>query len=72
VVPEGGSPDVVALLARFLLADGDVHLDDVIEGPHEPTPPVLDLRLPTRPSRLERPAYLLTSATTYAGGEELT
>ena len=32
----GGAPDGVALLASYLFADGDVHLSDLIQGPHGP------------------------------------
>ena len=33
----GGSPDGVALLASFLFPDGDVHLNDVVQGAQGPS-----------------------------------
>ena len=67
----GGSPDGVAFLCSYLLPDGDVHLSDVVEdrtGRHASSG-----RRPTCPvaATSSRPVYVLTSSTTFSGGEEL-
>jgi hypothetical protein len=33
----GGAPDGVAFLASFLSANGEIHLNDIVEGPNGPT-----------------------------------
>jgi hypothetical protein len=67
----GGAPDGVALVASFLFADGEVHLDDIIEGPEGPTRQFWTASYLPGPRYLERAVYVLTSATTFSGGEEL-
>lgn len=67
----GGSPDGVAFLASYLFADGDVHLTDLIEGPHGPTRQYWTSAYLPGPRYLDRPVYLLTSATTFSGAEAL-
>jgi C-terminal processing protease CtpA/Prc len=67
----GGSPDGVAFLCSYFLPDGDVHLTDVIEGPRGPTRQYwTSAYLPGR-RYIGRPVHVLTSASTFSGGEEL-
>ena len=67
----GGSPDGVAFLCSFLFADGDVHLGDIVEGPAGPARQYWTSAYLPAPRYLERPVYVLTSASTFSGGEEL-
>jgi len=56
----GGAPDGVAFLASYLFADGDVHLTDLVQGPHGPSastgaPPMFRARATsTAPSTCSR------------------
>lgn len=67
----GGAPDGVALLASYLFADGDVHLSDIIQGPHGPTRQNWTFAYLPGPRYLDRPVYVITSATTFSGAEAL-
>ena len=67
----GGSPDGVVFLASYLFADGDVHLNDLIQGPHGPTRQYWTSAYLPGPRYLDRPVYVLTSATTFSGAEAL-
>jgi C-terminal processing protease CtpA/Prc len=67
----GGSPDGVALLASFLFPDGDVHLNDVVQGAQGPRRQYWTSAYVPGPRYLDRPVYVLTSSTTFSGGEEL-
>ena len=67
----GGSPDGVALLASFLFPDGDVHLNDVVQGAQGPRRQYWTAAYVPGPRYLDRPVYVLTSSTTFSGGEEL-
>jgi C-terminal processing protease CtpA/Prc len=67
----GGSPDGVALLSSYLFADGDVHLSDFVEGPAGPTRQYWTSAYLPGPRYLDRPVYVLTSGTTFSGGEAL-
>lgn len=67
----GGSPDGVVFLASFLFPDGDVRLSDFIEGPHGPTRQYWTCAYLPGPRYLDRAVYVLTSATTFSGGEAL-
>lgn len=67
----GGSPDGVAFMCSYLFADGDTHLNDVIEGPNGPLRQYWTFPQVPGPRYLDRPVYVLTSATTFSGGEEL-
>lgn len=66
----GGAPDGVAFLASFLFADGEVHLSDVVEGPHGPTRQLWTSGWLPGP-RYSGPVWILTSASTFSGGEAL-
>lgn len=67
----GGAPDGVAFLCSFLFADGEVHLNDIIEGPYGPTRQFWTSSHVPGPRYADRPIYALTSAKTFSGGEEL-
>ena len=67
----GGSPDGVAFLCSFLFPDGDVHLGDIVEGPAGPARQYWTSAYLPAPRYLDRPVYVLTSASTFSGGEEL-
>lgn len=66
----GGAPDGVAFLASFLFPDGEVHLSDVVEGPHGPTRQLWTSGWLPGP-RYGGPVWALTSASTFSGGEAL-
>jgi C-terminal processing protease CtpA/Prc len=67
----GGSPEGVVFLASFLFPDGDVRLSDFVEGPHGPTRQYWTTAYLPGPRYLDRAVYVLTSATTFSGGEAL-
>jgi C-terminal processing protease CtpA/Prc len=67
----GGSPDGVAFLASFFFPDGNVHLNDIVEGPHGRTRQYWASAYLPGPRYLGRPVYVLTSADTFSGGESL-
>jgi C-terminal processing protease CtpA/Prc len=67
----GGAPDGVALWCSYLLPDGDVHLNDVVEGPHGPTRQYWTAGHLPAPRLADRPVYVVVSAGTFSGGEEL-
>ena len=67
----GGSPDGVAFLASFLFPNGDVHLNDIVEGPHGPARQYWTSAYLPGPRYVDRPVYVLTSASTFSGGESL-
>jgi C-terminal processing protease CtpA/Prc len=67
----GGAPDGVAFLSSFLFADGDVHLSDIVEGPNGPTRQYWTSGYLPGPRYLDRPVFVLVSATTFSGGEAL-
>ena len=67
----GGSPEGVAFLSSYLLPDGEVHLSDFIEGPDGPTRQYWTSAYLPGPRYLDRPVYVLTSSTTFSGGEAL-
>ena len=67
----GGAPDGVAFLCSFFFPDGDVHIDDIIEGPDGPARQFWTHSYLPGPRYLERPIYALTSAITFSGGEAL-
>lgn len=67
----GGAPDGVAYLCSFLFAGEPVHLSDIVEGPHGPTRQFWTAAYVPGSRYSDRPVYVLTSATTFSGGEEL-
>jgi C-terminal processing protease CtpA/Prc len=67
----GGSPEGVAQLASYFFADADTRLSDFVEGPNGPTRQYWTVGHLPGPRYLARPVYVLTSATTFSGGEAL-
>jgi C-terminal processing protease CtpA/Prc len=67
----GGAPDGVAFLCSFLVASGEVHLNDIVEGPRGPTRQYWTAGYVPGSRYGERQVYILTSANTFSGGEEL-
>jgi C-terminal processing protease CtpA/Prc len=67
----GGAPDGVAFLCSFLFPDDDVHLCDIVEGPDGPARQYWTSAHVPGPRYLDRPVYVLTSASTFSGGEQL-
>ena len=72
----GGSPDMVAMLCSYLLGDEPVHLIDMIGRPAaDGTAEVRQSwTMPFTPGRRfgpDKPVFVLTSGTTFSGGEEL-
>ena len=67
----GGSPDGVAFLCSFLFADGEVHLNDIVEGPNGPSRQFWTSGYVPGPRYLDKQIFILTSANTFSGGEEL-
>jgi len=67
----GGAPDGVAFLCSFLFADGEVHLSDIVEGSRGPTRQFWTAGYVPGPRYADRPVYVLTSASTFSGGEGL-
>jgi C-terminal processing protease CtpA/Prc len=67
----GGAPDGVAFLCSFFFAGEPIHLNDIVEGPRGPTQQFWTLRDVPGPRYDERPVYVLTSAQTFSGGEEV-
>ena len=67
----GGAPDGVALWCSYLLPEGEVHLNDVVQGADGPTRQYWTSGYVAGPRYAERPVYVLVSSTTFSGGEEL-
>ena len=67
----GGAPGGVAFLASFLFPDGEVHLNDIVEGPEGVARQYWTSSYVPGPRYTDRPIYALTSANTFSGGEEL-
>lgn len=67
----GGSPDGVTCLCSYFFPDGDVHLNDIVEGPRGPVRQFWTYATVPGPRYLDRPLYAVTSASTFSGGEEL-
>lgn len=72
----GGSPDMVAMVCSYLFGGEPVHLIDVIDRPSaDGTARVRQSwTMPFTPGRRfgpDKPVFVLTSGTTFSGGEEL-
>ncbi|WP_431676873.1 S41 family peptidase [Kitasatospora sp. KL5] len=67
----GGSPDGVALWCSYLFPDGEVHLNDVYDRATDSTRQFWTSAHVPGPRYADRPVYVLTSAFTFSGGEEL-
>jgi C-terminal processing protease CtpA/Prc len=67
----GGAPDGVALWCSYLLPEGDVHLNDVVEGSSGSTRQFWTSGYLPAPRYADRPVYVLVGSATFSGGEEL-
>ncbi|MEV4611334.1 S41 family peptidase [Kitasatospora sp. NPDC049258] len=67
----GGSPEGVALWCSYFFADGSVHLNDIYDRASGRTQQFWTSTHLPAPRYLDRPVYVLTSATTFSGGEEI-
>jgi C-terminal processing protease CtpA/Prc len=67
----GGTPDGVTLWSSHFVADGEVRLSDVVEGPRGPARQFWTYPYVPGPRYVGRPLQILTSSTTFSGGESL-
>ena len=72
----GGSPDMVAMVCSYLFGDEPVHLIDIIDRPAADGTAAVrqSWTMPFTPGRRfgpDKPVFVLTSGTTFSGGEEL-
>jgi hypothetical protein len=72
----GGSPDMVAMVCSYLFGDEPVHLIDIIDRPAADGTAAVrqSWTMPFTPGRRfgpDKPVFVLTSATTFSGAEEL-
>jgi len=72
----GGSPDMVAMVCSYLFGGEPVHLIDIIERPAADGTAAVrqSWTMPFTPGRRfgpDKPVFVLTSGTTFSGGEEL-
>lgn len=67
----GGAPDGAAMWCSYLFADGQVHLNDVYERATDSTRQYWTASHLPGPRYLNRPVYVLTSAVTFSGGEDV-
>jgi C-terminal processing protease CtpA/Prc len=68
---KGGSPAGVAYWCSYLFPDGDVHLNDIYRRRDDRLRQFWTLDWLPGQRYLGRPVYVLTSATTFSGAEEL-
>ncbi|GLW57315.1 S41 family peptidase [Kitasatospora phosalacinea] len=67
----GGSPEGVQLWCSYFFAGDEVHLNDIYERSTDSVRQYWTLGHLTAPRYLDRPVTVLTSGTTFSGGEEL-
>lgn len=67
----GGSPAGAAMWCSYFFPDDEVHLNDIYERSTDSTRQYWTLPYLPGPRYLDRPVYVLTSATTFSGGEDL-
>lgn len=67
----GGSPDGVAFLVSHLFPDGETRLCDIVAGPNGPARQYWTYASVPGPRYLDRPVFVLTSDSTFSGGEQL-
>ncbi|SED53478.1 Peptidase family S41 [Streptomyces sp. 2112.3] len=67
----GGSPAGAAMWCSYFFPDDEVHLNDVYERSTDSTRQYWTLPYLPAPRYLDRPVYVLTSATTFSGGEDV-
>ncbi|WP_433064837.1 S41 family peptidase [Dactylosporangium sp. CS-033363] len=67
----GGSPDGAVFWSSYFFPDGETHLNSIYEGATGQTKQFWSLAWLPGERYLDRPVYLLTSASTFSGGEEI-
>ncbi|UKY54260.1 S41 family peptidase [Streptomyces inhibens] len=67
----GGAPDGAAMWCSYFFPDGEVHLNDFYERATDSTRQYWTAPHLPAPRYLDRPVYVLTSATTFSGGEDV-
>jgi hypothetical protein len=67
----GGAPNGAALWCSFFFPDDEVHLNDVYERATDSTRQYWTVSALPAPRYLDRPVYVLTSARTFSGGEDV-
>nr|WP_237539011.1 S41 family peptidase [Streptomyces sp. SID4951] len=67
----GGSPEGAAMWCSYFFPDDQVHLNDIYERSTDSTRQFWTLPHLPAPRYLDRPVYVLTSATTFSGGEDV-
>lgn len=68
---QGGSPAGAAMWCSYFFPDDQVHLNDFYERSTDSTRQYWTLSHLPAPRYLYRPVYVLTSATTFSGGEDV-
>ncbi|MFE6910699.1 S41 family peptidase [Streptomyces erythrochromogenes] len=67
----GGSPEGAAMWCSYFFPDDQVHLNDIYERSTGTTRQYWTLAHLPAPRYLDRPVYVLTSAVTFSGGEDV-
>ncbi|AJC54096.1 hypothetical protein GZL_01496 [Streptomyces sp. 769] len=67
----GGSPEGAAMWCSYFFPDDQVHLNDIYERATDSTRQYWTTAHLPAPRYLDRPVYVLTSATTFSGGEDV-
>ncbi|MCX5587089.1 S41 family peptidase [Streptomyces erythrochromogenes] len=67
----GGSPEGAAMWCSYFFPDDQVHLNDIYDRPTGSTRQYWTLAHLPAPRYLDRPVYVLTSALTFSGGEDV-
>ncbi|MFE7099739.1 S41 family peptidase [Streptomyces erythrochromogenes] len=67
----GGSPEGAAMWCSYFFPDDQVHLNDIYERATGTTRQYWTLAHLPAPRYLDRPVYVLTSAVTFSGGEDV-
>ncbi|MER7736192.1 S41 family peptidase [Streptomyces erythrochromogenes] len=67
----GGSPEGAAMWCSYFFPDDQVHLNDIYERSTGTTRQYWTLAHLPAPRFLDRPVYVLTSAVTFSGGEDV-
>jgi C-terminal processing protease CtpA/Prc len=67
----GGSPDGAALWCSYLFAGAETHLNDIYDADTGETRQFWSLPYLPGARYLDRPVYVLTSAETFSGGEDI-
>ncbi|SHN25366.1 S41 family peptidase [Streptomyces yunnanensis] len=67
----GGSPEGAAMWCSYFFPDDQVHLNDIYERATDSTRQYWTMAHLPAPRYLDRPVYVLTSAITFSGGEDV-